>query len=218
MRFPIKYASKCWMQNYHLFYQWILNRRPRWGQYGERKSNSGGVLPTFFFTRPVGYGYEVRARDDYEVNGKKRSGYLRYMEAFESSWDGEVSRKNPSKSGLDLFGRVEYKPGVLNQEDDESGWFGKIVKAASDAYDEMVRSFVNDTYHLRISPTVVYGNVLASYFRVMDYKTALMKKSVEAPKDQKKCFLYYFRWRPMKVVKDGQLRLPAGFFLMMENL
>ena len=145
------------------------------------------VLPASgkVFTRPVGYGYEVRARDDYEVNGKKRSGYLRYMEAFESSWDGEVSRKNPSKSGLDLFGRVEYKPGVLGSEDEESGWFGKIAKAASDAYDGLVRSFVNDTYNLRISPTLVYGNVLASYFRVMDYKYTRMDELKEVWKSRK---------------------------------
>lgn len=138
----------------------------------EEKTILTEVLPESgkIYTRPVGYGYEVRARDDYEVNGKKRSGYLRYFEAFEGQWDGEVSRKNPSKSGLDLFGRVEYKPGVLGKENKESGWFGKIVAAASDAVDELINSFVNDTYNLRISPTVVYGNVLASYFRVMDYK------------------------------------------------
>lgn len=138
----------------------------------EEKMILSEVLPDSgrIYTRPVGYGYEVRARDDYEVNDKKRSGYLRYMEAFESSWDGEVGQKNPSKSGLDLFGRVEYKPGVLGKEDSETGWFGKIVGAVGDAVNEIIKSFVNDTYNFRISPTVVYGDVLASYFRVMDFK------------------------------------------------
>ena len=79
---------------------------------------------------------------------------------------------------------MEYKPGVRS-EDEESGWFGKIAKAASDAYDGLVRSFVNDTYNLRISPTLVYGNVLASYFRVMDYKYTRMDELKEVWKSRK---------------------------------
>jgi len=121
-------------------------------------------------TRYIGHGYEIRARDDYEVNGKKRSGFLRYMEAFSEEWANDPKRKNPSMSGLDLFGRVEYKPGALDDEPAEEGFFGRIFQAVGDAFNSALDAFVDDNYNLRIMPTVVYGQALASYFRVLDYK------------------------------------------------
>jgi hypothetical protein len=122
------------------------------------------------FTRYLGYGAEIRGGDDLVVNGKERMGFESYFEAFISAWSTSKDSQNPSKSGLDLFGRVEYKPGVLEKEDEETGIFGKIINAVGDITDAILNEFVNNNYNLRVSPTIVYGKALSSYFRVMDYK------------------------------------------------
>lgn len=122
------------------------------------------------FTRYLGYGAEIRGGDDLEVNGKKRLGFESYFESFLKEWETSRDAKNPSKSGLDLFGRVEFKPGVLEKEDEETGIFGKIIDAVGDITEAILEEFVNDNYNLRVSPTIVYGKALSSYFRVMDYK------------------------------------------------
>lgn len=122
------------------------------------------------YTRYIGYGAEVRGGDDLEVNGKKRLGFEAYFESLLKSWDISRDERNPSKSGLDLFGRVEFKPGVLEKEDKETGIFGKIIAAIGNVTEALLEEFVNDSYNLRVSPTVVYGKALSSYFRVMDYK------------------------------------------------
>jgi hypothetical protein len=131
------------------------------------------VLPDSgkLYTRYIGYGAEIRS-DKVEVNNKERMGYLSYFEAFKSfqEWRTDDHSKNPSKSGLKLFGRVELKPAALAQEDPEKGIFGRIIDAAVDVWNSVMQEFVNDNYNIRTSPTFVYGKVLNSYFRVMDYK------------------------------------------------
>ncbi len=130
------------------------------------------ILPSHgkVFTRFLGHGAELRLGEFMEVNGKKRLGFGSYFEAFKKAWRTGAHVKNPSNSGLDLLGRVEYKPGVLDQEDEKTGIFGKILDTVGDLADAVLKEFVNQNYNLRVSPTLVYGKVLSSYFQVMDFK------------------------------------------------
>jgi hypothetical protein len=130
------------------------------------------ILPSHgkLFTRFLGHGAELRLGEFMEVNGKKRLGFGSYFEAFKSAWKTGSSPKNPSNSGLDLLGRVEYKPGALDEEDEKTGIFGKILDVVGDVADAVLKEFVNKNYNLRVSPTFIYGKVLSSYFQVMDFK------------------------------------------------
>ncbi|MCO4783560.1 MAG: hypothetical protein KC646_14635 [Candidatus Cloacimonetes bacterium] len=117
-------------------------------------------------TRYIGHGAELRS--DVTVNGKKRKGFGDYFQTYinEDEWATDTNKKNPSKSGLDLFGRVQLTKEARQREDDETGIFGKLLKVK----DYLLDQFVNDNYHVNVSPTFVYGKVLMSYFKVMDYK------------------------------------------------
>jgi hypothetical protein len=150
-----------------------LSQKASSGSMAQEEKDIMDLLPESgkLYTRYVGYGSEVQ-NATVEVNGKERAGYLSYFECFKNSdaWSSEDHRKSPSKSGLDLYGRVELKPTALEAEDEEKGIFGKIIDAVGDITESIMQSFINDNYNVYTSPTFVYGKAFQSYFKVMDYK------------------------------------------------
>ncbi len=123
-------------------------------------------------TRYVGHGSELR-HNQVEINGRERKGYKDYFETFMTSgeWSSETDSRNPSKSGLDLFGRVELKREARDRDQSgEGGIFSQIWDGIREVTRSVLNAFVERNYNVRISPTLVYGKALMSYYRVMDYQ------------------------------------------------
>jgi hypothetical protein len=163
------------------------------------------------YTRYIGHGAEVRNKK-VTVNTKERVGFSSYFESVKGEWGNGTDYKNPSISGLDLFGRVEFKPGVLDKEKDQkTGIFGQILNLAKEVTRSVINAFVDDNYNLRVSPTLVYGKAFMSYFQVMDYKYTragklkdLWKKKKEQEREDKG--FWSTLWGDIKDLTDKMLR------------
>ncbi|MBW7874961.1 MAG: hypothetical protein H3C47_03105 [Candidatus Cloacimonetes bacterium] len=124
------------------------------------------------FTRYLGHGAELR-HNKVKISGKDRAGYLSYFESYKSAgeWQTDDNSKNPSKSGLDLFGRVELKPEAIRVDrDEEGGIFQRLWDGVTEITRDVLNAFVDQNYNVRVSPTIVYGKALMSYYKVMDYQ------------------------------------------------
>ncbi len=128
--------------------------------------------------RYVGHGRELYQTEDQlkeQLDGKKVASYSSYFGAYaEGAWktgSGGPSgtsqgAPNPALSGLDLFGNVVEKEKGKAVEGE--GFFGKLWAGIKKITSSLLSKLYSN-YRIRISPTLVYGDVVSSYFMVRDY-------------------------------------------------
>jgi hypothetical protein len=118
------------------------------------------------FVRYIGHGEEVKS-ENVKLGGRSMDGFAPYFYSLiKGPWETGDKRLDPGKSGLDLMGRVTEKKRGSSFEG-EGFWgklFGAIKKITSDVLNKLYSQ-----YDIRISPTLVYGDVVLTYFRVLDY-------------------------------------------------
>lgn len=119
--------------------------------------------------RYIGHGRELMDQDDRlkeSLGGRKVSGYYTYFQGLANGEWQDGRRPSPALSGLDLYGNVVEKEKGKAIEG-EGFWgriWGKIKKFTSDLLEKLYSK-----YQIRISPTLVYGDVVQTYFMVRDY-------------------------------------------------
>jgi len=117
------------------------------------------------FVRYVGHGEEVKAETS-KLGDKDVDGYGKYFYSFLTGWEEHSAGPDPAISGLDLYGRIVEKE--AGEGFSGGGIFGKIaglIKKATSA----ILSKLWKKYDIRISPTLVYGQVIQTYFPIVDY-------------------------------------------------
>lgn len=138
--------------------------------------------------RYLGAGRELVEDDlkDY-FGGKESAGYRTYFSALA---DGPWGDNPPTKSGLDLFGRTTDKKDQP-EEEEEGGiwnWIKNNVK-------KITAKFLNKLYakyDIKLSPTLVYGNVLQAYYMARDYAFTGWLENVSRTFSDKQIPLPYF--------------------------
>ncbi len=148
--------------------------------------------------RYVGHGLELMKDDLAEyMGGQKISGYEVYFKSYiDSDWS-RSSERQPVRSGLDLFGRVEEK--VEGETTKVGGGFWqKIIGFVKKITAKLMKKLYKK-YHIRISPTLVYGQVFQTYFLVRDYvETGWLEK-------MKNQFTFNPNQRPLPYFPEGYL-------------
>jgi hypothetical protein len=118
------------------------------------------------FVRYVGHGEELK-EDSVKVGDKKMDGYGTYFRSTSRGpWASADRRLDPALSGLDLFGRVVERE--KGQAFAGEGVFGKLFAVVRNVGEALLEKLYAK-YRIRISPTLVYGDVIHTYFRVIDY-------------------------------------------------
>lgn len=161
--------------------------------------------------RYLGHGMELVTEDMTGILGDKAGdGYRQYFDALvEGPWADDP----PTKSGLDLFGRtVEKKKGEALKEERGGllGLWDKVVDTVKSAASKLL-SKLYAKYNIKLSPTLVYGNVLQSYFMVRDYAFGDWAEKIKRTFGDKQIPIPYF--------PEGHLdRFPEDTPLTEENL
>ncbi|MBI4866151.1 MAG: hypothetical protein HY816_04290 [Candidatus Wallbacteria bacterium] len=119
--------------------------------------------------RYIGHGRELfddeKTLKD-QLGGKSVASYRTYFSALaEKEWK-ESRTPLPSLSGLALFGNVIEKEKGKAVEGE--GFFGKIWAGIKKITSDLLEKLYSN-YRIRISPTLVYGDVIQTYFMVRDY-------------------------------------------------
>lgn len=134
-------------------------------------SNPADSLPDDgqLIMRHLGWGLELKEKELKEHVGKKVDGYKVWFDSLIKEWEkNNESQFDPANSGLDLYGWViEKKKGQRFEGD---GLWAKIVGVVKKITDAIMEKLYSK-YKIYISPTLVYGEVLESFFMVMDYAT-----------------------------------------------
>ena len=118
------------------------------------------------FVRYVGHGEELKS-ENVKVGGKSMDGYAPYFYSLiNGPWTTGDNKIDPALSGLDLFGRVVEK--TKGQATEGGGFFGRIFGALKRLTSDLLNKLYSQ-YDIRISPTLVYGDVVLTYYRVLDY-------------------------------------------------
>lgn len=114
--------------------------------------------------RYLGAGLEL-IEDDVSkyLGGNEAQGYKTYFGALA---EGPWKDKKPTRSGLDLFGRTtEKEPGKAMEGE---GFFERLWNKVKEIGAKLL-SKLYAKYNIKLSPTLVYGNVLQSYYMARDY-------------------------------------------------
>lgn len=117
--------------------------------------------------RYVGHGAELDVETCKDLIGKDVSGYRKWFQALVDD-DWKQKRELHRMSGLDLFGRVEEKEQGGVFEESGGNIFQRIWRGIKKITKKIMEKLYSQ-YHIKISPTVVYGDVLRTYFSVRDY-------------------------------------------------
>jgi hypothetical protein len=118
------------------------------------------------FVRYIGHGEELKS-ENVKVGGRSMDGFAPYFYSLiKGPWTSGEKRIDPALSGLDLFGRVIEKSKGSATEGE--GFFGRIFGAIKKFTADLLNKLYSQ-YDIRISPTLVYGDVVLTYYRVLDY-------------------------------------------------
>jgi len=117
--------------------------------------------------RYLGHGCELGVDDCKELIGKDFSGFRTWFQSF---IDDDWKQKGDlyARSGLDIFGRVEEK----NQGEAVSEEGGNFLQRLWQGIKKITKQLMDklySKYHIKISPTIVYGQVLRTFFAACDY-------------------------------------------------
>lgn len=140
---------------------------------------SAGAIPGKgdIIFRYVGHGRELFDTEDAlkeALGGRKVASYNTYFSALADKEWKEGRRPSPSLSGLALFGNVVEKEKGKAVEGE--GFWGKLWSGIKKITADLMEKLYSN-YRIRISPTLVYGDVVQSYFMVRDYlETGWMDK------------------------------------------
>ena len=117
--------------------------------------------------RYLGHGAELGVETTKELIGKDFSGYKTWFQSF---IDDDWKQKGDlyARSGLDIFGRVEEKVEGESVSTEGDNFFQKIWKGIKKITKKIMNKLYSK-YHIKISPTVVYGQVLRTFFAACDY-------------------------------------------------
>lgn len=118
------------------------------------------------FVRYMGHGEELKS-ENVKVGGKSMDGFAPYFYSLiNGPWTQGENKIDPTFSGLDLFGRVVEK--AKGQATEGGGFFSRIFGAIKRLTSDLLNKLYSQ-YDIRISPTLVYGDVVLTYYRVLDY-------------------------------------------------
>jgi len=117
--------------------------------------------------RYIGHGKELALDNVDKLIGKDISGYRPWFQSFIDD-DWKQKGESYAKSGLDLFGRVEEKVEGESVTKQAEGWWAKIKAGFKKLTDKIMKKLYSK-YNIKISPTIVYGQVLRTFFGAVDY-------------------------------------------------
>ncbi|MBI4872574.1 MAG: hypothetical protein HY814_13520 [Candidatus Riflebacteria bacterium] len=119
--------------------------------------------------RYVGHGRELfdneKALKD-ALGGRSVASYSAYFSALADGEWKEGRRPSPALSGLALFGNVVEKE--KGKAVEAEGFWGKLWAGIKKITSDLMEKLYSN-YRIRISPTLVYGDVVQTYFMVRDY-------------------------------------------------
>ena len=155
--------------------------------------------------RYIGHGKELAVDNVEKLIGKDISGYKPWFQSF---IDDDWKSKNESyaKSGLDLFGRVEEKVEGESVSEGNESWWSKLVAGVKKLTDKLMKKLYSK-YNIKISPTIVYGEVLRTFFAACDYVESnwleKMKNTVKLSGNEKP-----LPWFPKGFLDDKDVKTP----------
>lgn len=116
--------------------------------------------------RYLGSGRELMEDDLKDtLGGNDARGFKLY---FGPLVEGPWQQNPPTRSGLDLFGRTTEKEEEKGNAVQDGGFFSRLIQGVRDIGRNLL-SKLYAKYDIRISPTIVYGNVLQTYYMARDY-------------------------------------------------